>query len=83
MLSTYKAIVSNDRLEWLEEKPRNLAKNRSFLVHVTILDKEINNEKEGKDSRQESLTDFFRRSPLYDSGILLEREKDYGREVQF
>jgi len=30
---------------------------------------------------QNSLVEFFENSPLYDSGINLERDKDFGREV--
>lgn len=31
---------------------------------------------------QNSLVDFFKNSPLYNSGIDLERDKDLGREVK-
>ena len=31
---------------------------------------------------QNSLVEFFENSPLYDSGINLERDKDLGREVK-
>jgi hypothetical protein len=31
---------------------------------------------------QNSLVEFFENSPLYDSGIHLERDKDFGREVK-
>jgi hypothetical protein len=31
---------------------------------------------------QNSLVEFFENSPLYDSGINLERDKDFGREVK-
>lgn len=37
MLSTYKAILKGDRLEWREEKPETLA-DRELAVIVTILD---------------------------------------------
>jgi hypothetical protein len=78
MLRTYKAIINNDRLKWLEEKPRNLERTKKFFAHVTILDEELpeNKKKNG------TLVEFFQKSPLYDSGIDLERDKDYGREVK-
>ena len=77
MLRTYKAIINNDRLKWLEERPRNLNGAKNFFVHVTILDKELPENKRKKNT----LVEFFQKSPLYDSGIELERDKDYGREV--
>jgi hypothetical protein len=38
MLSTYKAILKNDRLEWREEIPKNLSQETGVAVYVTILD---------------------------------------------
>jgi hypothetical protein len=81
MLRTYKAIINNDRLKWLEEKPDNLVDKKNIFVYVTILDKkekEIEEQKENKNT----LIDFFQNSPLYNSGIDLERDKDFGREVK-
>jgi len=75
MLRTYKAVINNDRLKWLEEKPARLSKN--VFVHVTILEKE--SPEYEKD--QGTLVEFFQNSPLYDSGIDLDRDKDFGREV--
>lgn len=37
---------------------------------------------ETEDEPQENLLEFFENSPLYNSGIELERDKDFGREVQ-
>lgn len=79
MLRTYKAIINNDRLQWLEEKPRSLNSAKKVLVHVTILDRKLPAQKKKKCS----LVEFFRDSPLYASGIELERKRDYGREVKF
>ncbi len=79
MLRTYKAIINNDRLHWLEERPPHLRHNQEQLVHVTVLDKELLPDKK----QNGSLVDFFLKSPLYSSGINLEREEDYGREVKF
>lgn len=78
MLRTYKAIINNDRLQWLEEKPRSLTAAKKLLVHVTILDRKLPEKKKKKCT----LVEFFRDSPLYASGIELERGKDYGREVK-
>ena len=77
MLRTYKAIINNDKLQWLEERPRNLNSTKKVLVHVTILDRKLSEKKKKKCT----LVEFFKDSPLYASGIDLEREKDYGREV--
>jgi hypothetical protein len=76
MLKTYKAIIHNDRLKWLEESPQNIDSKQDLYVHVTILDRQLQ-----KDKYENTLVDFFRESPLYDSGIDLTRGKDYGREV--
>jgi hypothetical protein len=78
MLKTYKAVINNDRLQWLEEKPRSLTSAKKLLVHVTILDRKAPEKKKKKCT----LVEFFRDSPLYASGIELERGKDYGREVK-
>jgi hypothetical protein len=37
MLSTYKAVLNNNHLEWFEQIPRQL-KSRTVTVYVTILD---------------------------------------------
>lgn len=75
MLRTYKAIISNDRLKWLDDKPARLGKN--VFVHVTILEKESPK----YEKVQSTLVEFFQNSPLFASGIDLERDKDFGREV--
>jgi hypothetical protein len=36
----------------------------------------------GEDEDKSTLVEFFENSPLYDSGIDLERDKDFGREVK-
>jgi hypothetical protein len=72
MLRTYKAIINNDRLQWLEEKPRSLTAAKKLLVHVTILDRKLPEKKK----KECSLVEFFKNSPLYASGIELERGKD-------
>jgi hypothetical protein len=38
MYSTYSAILRDQILEWAEEKPRSLVRDRAVHVHVTILD---------------------------------------------
>jgi hypothetical protein len=70
MLRTYKALINNDRVKWLEEKPDNLTGKNNVFATVTILDKEIEEQKENKNS----LIEFFQNSPLYNSGIDLERK---------
>jgi hypothetical protein len=47
-------------------------------VIVTFLE-EIEDESE---EMENTLVDFFQDSPLYDSGIELERDKDLGREIE-
>ncbi|MEN8216976.1 MAG: hypothetical protein ABFS56_11515 [Pseudomonadota bacterium] len=37
MLSTYKAVLNNNRLEWFDQIPPQL-KHSTVTVHVTILD---------------------------------------------
>lgn len=78
MLKTYKAIINNDRLQWLEEKPRRLNSAKQVLVHVTILDRKLPVGKKKKCS----LVEFFKESPLYAANIQFERKRDYGREVK-
>ncbi len=78
MLRTYKAILNNDRLQWLEERPRSLNGTKKQLVHIAILDKTVSTKKKENDTQVE----FFQKSPLFASGIDLERDKDYGREVK-
>ena len=38
MLSTYKALLKGDRLEWRGEAPELASEDRPVAVHVTILD---------------------------------------------
>jgi len=38
MLTTYKAILKNNRLEWRWAIPEQLAPDKEVAVHVTILD---------------------------------------------
>lgn len=38
MLNTYRAILRGQTIEWLNEKPENLSRNRPVNVHVTILE---------------------------------------------
>jgi hypothetical protein len=38
MLTTYQAILRGEVLEWLADKPQNLAPERPIPVHVTILE---------------------------------------------
>jgi hypothetical protein len=77
MLKTYKAMINNEHLEWLEEQPG--IPGRSILAYVTILDNPPPCEEENKNS----LIEFFQNSPLYGLSIDLERDKDPGREVEF
>jgi len=78
MLKTYKAQINKNSIKWIEDKPEELSKNDSIIAYVTILK---NDEKKYKS--KDSLVDFFRNSPLCDSGIDLERYKDTGRELIF
>jgi len=77
MLKTYKAIINNDRLHWLEEKPNFLKHTQKKLVYVTVLDNNPPDIKKNNDT----LVDFFMQSPLYASDINLDRDQDFGREV--
>lgn len=38
MLTTYKATLRGNQLEWNDEIPNNLLTREQFAVHVTILD---------------------------------------------
>ncbi|WP_069472568.1 hypothetical protein [Candidatus Marithrix sp. Canyon 246] len=38
MLSTYKAVLNNNRIEWLDQIPKQLT-HSIVTVHITILDK--------------------------------------------
>ena len=38
MLSTYQAVLRGEVLEWLADKPQNLASERAIPVYVTILE---------------------------------------------
>lgn len=69
MQKTYEAYLHNDRLKWLKEKPPHHFKSKDIHVHVTILDTPPMEETEKKNT----LVEFFRESPLFDSGIDLER----------
>jgi len=40
MLSTYQAVLRGEVLEWLADKPQNLAPERAVPVYVTILEEE-------------------------------------------
>ena len=76
MLKTYKAEINKNSIKWIDDKPEESKKTDTFMAYVTI----IKNEEKDKTSSG-TLVDFFRNSPLYDSGIELERDKDTGREV--
>ncbi|MCP4156354.1 MAG: type II toxin-antitoxin system Phd/YefM family antitoxin [bacterium] len=78
MPKTYKAIINNEHLKWLEEKPVSLAKNKKVFAYVIIPDEEENI----KNKNQESLVEFFQNSPLCNSNLDLERDKDFGREIE-
>lgn len=41
MLSTYQAILRGEVLEWLVDKPQNLASEHAVSVYVTILQEEV------------------------------------------
>lgn len=76
MLKTYKAQINKNSIQWIDEKPEELQKNDSFIAYVTIL----KDEKKQKTSN-DSLVNFFKKSPLHEIELDLERDKDTGREV--
>jgi hypothetical protein len=78
MLRTYKAKLNNNIIKWVDEKPEDISNNETFFVHVTIVDKE----KLMNSFSKENLVDFFKNSPLYGMELDIERDKDYGREVE-
>ncbi len=41
MLSTYKATLRGNRLEWSGETPKRLPSDKVVAVHVTILDESV------------------------------------------
>ncbi|MCP4147293.1 MAG: hypothetical protein GY757_06035 [bacterium] len=77
MSKTYKAIINNESLKWLEVKPVILAKKEKVLVHVLIPDDE-----DMQIKNRETFVEFLQNSPLCNSGLDLERENDFGREIQ-
>lgn len=80
MLRTYKAILNDDKLKWLEEKPDRSTIDKDAFVIVTILDREIPEEIDKTNTN--TLVEFFKNSPLHGSQIDLERDEDWGREVE-
>jgi hypothetical protein len=64
----------------LEEKPPQLGENKNVYVQVTVLDEDEQDRK--PQNIKNSLVEFFRESPLYNLDIDLERDQDYGREVE-
>lgn len=44
MISTYKAILRGDRLEWLSNRTPNITGNQPLLVDVTITDAHADSE---------------------------------------
>lgn len=82
MLRTYKAILKDDKLKWVDEKPDNLSMINKSLVYVTILDEDIPGEIPDREKNTNTLVDFFKNSPLYGSQLDLERDNDFGREVE-
>jgi hypothetical protein len=41
MLTTYKATLKGNRLEWNEDSPKNLTPEKAIAVYVTILDEPV------------------------------------------
>lgn len=72
MLRTYKALLHDDKLKWMDDVPVDLRKEEDALVYVTILDEHDHEEA----AQNGSLVDFFLNSPLYGSQIDLAREID-------
>ncbi len=75
MLKTYKAQIIDNSIEWIDDKPEEIKKNRTLIAYVTIL------KQEDKKTSSSTLVDFFRNSPLCNSDIEFDRVTDYGREV--
>lgn len=75
MLKKYKAQIKKNTIEWIDEQPEELKKNHTIIAYVTIL------KNENKKNASNTLVDFFRNSPLYNSNIEFDRTKDYGREI--
>jgi len=53
------------------------------ILKTFMIPDDNNDTLEVENKPQNSLIEFFENSPLYNSGIELERDKDFGREVQF
>jgi hypothetical protein len=51
MLATYKAILKGNHLEWREEAPEALPRDRELAVMVTILDEPASPNLTGRGSR--------------------------------
>jgi hypothetical protein len=41
MLSTYRALLRGQVLEWLNDRPKDLSPDQTVVVHVTILEETI------------------------------------------
>ena len=76
MEQVYNAELINNQINWLDEKPKSLNKNKKYKIRVIIENKE-ENELTGKD-----LINFFRNSPLFGVEIDFTRVKDYDRDIE-
>jgi len=48
MLTTYKATLYGNKIEWGKDIPREVALGKTVTVQVTILDKSLSTEKQGQ-----------------------------------
>ena len=75
MEKTYNAEIINNQINWIDNKPAKLYKNRKYKIKVIMEEKE--KKLTGKD-----LIDFFRNSPLYGVELDLTRSKEMGRDIE-
>ena len=78
-LQTAKARLSELVRKALADGPQRITRNGRDTVVVVAADEFDRLTRRSK--QPESLVEFFRKSPLVGSGINLEREDDFGRDV--
>jgi hypothetical protein len=81
MLATYKAILKGNHLEWREEAPEPLPRDRELAVMVTILDEPASPGQPGRGSRMaEALERLAKAGGIREIDDPLKWERDLRRE---
>jgi hypothetical protein len=81
MLPTYKATLKGNHLEWREEAPEGLPRDRELAVMVTILDESASPARPGRGSRMAAaLEKLAKAGGVRDIDDPLRWERDLRRE---